>query len=180
MWLYYYFYFILFKISNILSGCYMPQVRTGARSPMVVDAWRLMPWLLNCARRNTLQVHEHWWRCCVASQILVSLIVKEKNRGRWWLRECRSMVREDLITSSDVVVGAWMNKCGGWSSVGTTTSWKWRIGFHVWDGERWWRGSVWLASLVSGGSWHVSSCGWTDLEGEDCYIAWSGWVGFKW
>jgi len=33
------------------------------------------------------------------------------------------------------------------------------VAFHF---GRWWRGSVWLASLVSGGLWHMSSCGWID------------------
>jgi len=26
----------------------------------------------------------------------------------------------------------------------------------------------------------VSSCGWTNLEDEDCHMAWSGRVEFKW
>ena len=37
----------------------------------------------------------------------------------------------------------------------------------------WWCGSVWLASLVSGGSWHVLSYGWIDLKVRDCHMPWS-------
>jgi len=49
-----------------------------AFTTMMVDARRLLPLLLNYMRRNTLQVHEQLWRRCFASQILVSLMMKEK------------------------------------------------------------------------------------------------------
>ncbi|QCE10837.1 hypothetical protein DEO72_LG10g2069 [Vigna unguiculata] len=51
------------------------------------------------------KVHE-WWRLCVASQILVSLTVRESNEGWWWLHEWFS---EFMVV---VVVAVELMECG--------------------------------------------------------------------
>jgi len=129
------------------------------------------------------------WRSTTGIGVTVMLVMVARLRlllrcrnSRWWRFDsgyCRLCV--DLHQWKMVAAPAWLlfwcfPASWRWTTVNDGGYWhgdarrggKLGLGFHF---GRWWHGSVWLVILVSGGSWHVSSCGLTNLEGEDCHMA---------
>ena len=146
----------------------------------VVNGGATNSWWLNTVwRRCILECYSHssspmkaWW-CGVAGHVLLlekiedgmedgggwngcvfsaSKLVQWKMTELWWPESLQQLPAR-VATASMVMVGE-EKKLG--------------LGFHF---ERWWRGKLWLVNLVSGALWRVSSCGWTDLECEDCHMA---------